>query len=472
MAAELPNFIVLRATAHQRYVSYYKEEGPQKGWVTAEVEDVFSPLVKIQVEPSKSDERFVHFRFVHTNKYIARSNNSQQLIAVADQPEEDLSKPTCTLFEPVFTPATNALALRHVQSNRRVDVLSLTFNPPLAPRLICLITRFATNELPPSDHYQFIDWDTLIILPRHVAFKGHNDKYLRSLTFQNFPYQQLSADDPNATDTGFEVHTMLDGHVRIKSLHFDRFWRRSPNWIWADNNDANSTHADTLFWPVKIDDNTIALRNAGNNHFIMPLTLEGKTDCLNARVPNMTKETRFVVEELVLKRDIYHVRYRMEESRIYDEEPFLAGTATATNMSNDEATLGITVAYEEASSYSFTSSRSITAGVESKITVGIPKIASGKLRISSEVTQTLEWNETKEEKKTVEVEHSVTVPPKSRATVTYVGTQGKCSVPFSYTQKDKSSTTGQMITSQHADGIFFGVNYYNFQFEAMEIEPL
>ncbi|XP_057789906.1 uncharacterized protein LOC131006785 [Salvia miltiorrhiza] len=168
-----------------------------------------------------------------------------------------------------------------------------------------------------------------LLTSRHVAFKGHDGRYVRGLTVQNFPYQQLYADDPNAQETGFEVHTMLDGHVRINSLHFDRFWRRSPNWIWADNND---THADTLFWPVKIDDNTIALRNAGNNNFIVPLRIHGKTDCLNAQVPNMTLETRFEVEELVLKREIYHVRYRMEESRIYDEEPSIAGTATAGNF--------------------------------------------------------------------------------------------------------------------------------------------
>ncbi|XP_057807822.1 uncharacterized protein LOC131022389 [Salvia miltiorrhiza] len=470
MAAELPNFIVLRATVQQRYVSHFKESGPPgwnfTGWVSASELNIFSPLAQIQVEQAKIDARYVHFRFVHTNKYWAKANNATQIIAVADQPVEDLSNPACTLFEPIITPGSTNLALNHVQTDRRIDVVGHGIPP------IHFLLQRAPAGTVGTVHFQFIDWDTLITLPRHVAFKGHDGRYVRSLTFQNFPYHQLSADDANATDTGFEVHTMLDGHVRIKSLHFDRFWRRSPNWIWADNNDANSTHADTLFWPVKIDDNTIALRNAGNNNFIRPLSMEGKTNCLNAQVPNMTLETRFEVEELVLKREIYHVRYRMEESRIYDEEPFIAGTATATNMANAEATLGITVTYEEASSYSFSSTRSIYAGVESRITGGIPKIASGSLRITTEITQTLEWNETKDEKKSVTVEHSVTVPPKSRATVTYVGTQGKCSVPFNYTQKDMSSTNGQMITSQHADGIFFGVNYYNFQFEAMEVQPL
>ncbi|XP_057806414.1 uncharacterized protein LOC131021299 [Salvia miltiorrhiza] len=226
-----------------------------------------------------------------------------QIIAVADQPEEDLSNPACT---PIITPGSTNLALNHV---RRIDVVGHGI-PPI---------HFLLQGGTP--HFQFIDY-----LTQACRFQGTRWQVCERLDGPEF---SVPAAVCGAQETGFEVHTMLDGHVRIKSLHFDRFWRRSPNWIWAD---ANGTHADTLFWPVKIDDNTIALRNAGNNNFIVTLRIDGKTDCLNAQVPNMTLDTRFEVEELVLKREIYHVRYRMEESRIYDEEPSIAGTATAGNF--------------------------------------------------------------------------------------------------------------------------------------------
>lgn len=102
---------------------------------------------------------------------------------------------------------------------------------------------------------------------------------------------------------------MPDGHVRIKSDQWGKFWRRSPNWIWADSTDITANNKDTLFWPVRIDEKTIALRNAGNNYFCKGLTVDGKYDCLNAAASTITSEARLEVQELVNDRKLYNVRY-------------------------------------------------------------------------------------------------------------------------------------------------------------------
>lgn len=465
MADRLPNMIAFRSIRFSTPATARFEEGRRRGIIRVSGNSVRNELVKIQVEPSKVDSRYVHFRFVHVNKYWAKPADDRYLLAGSDQPEEDITKPSCTLFQPTFD-ANGNLGLIHVHTMFYIERdIHATIGSGNAGLLFALNTA-------PNFTFTFVDLESIVTLPMHVAFKGHNDRYVQAITFDRLPYNQTSSGDPNDGQSNYEVQHMEDGHIRIKSLHFDRYWRRSPNWIWADNNSTSGSDRDTLFWPVQIDDNTIALRNAGNNLFIRPLTLEGKTNCLNARVANMTLETRLVVEELVLQRDIFNVRYRMEDARIYDEQPFLAGVATATNLSAEESTLDITISYEDSFSYSFSNSLSITQGVSTKIQAGIPKIASGKIRISTEISKEFEWNRTTEEKKIVTAEHGVTVPPKSRARVSYVGTHGKCSLPFNYTRRDKRSTSGDLLVSQHIDGIYSGVSYYNFQFEVLEFEPL
>lgn len=66
----------------------------------------------------------------------------------------------------------------------------------------------------------------------------------------------------------------------------------------------------------------------------------------------------------------------------------------------------------------------------------------------------------------------VRVPARSKALVYYVGTMGTCDVPFSYTQKDRSATDGRIVYSNFTDGIFTGVNCYNFQFVIHKTTPL
>ena len=244
------------------------------------------------------------------------------------------------------------------------------------------------------------------------------------------------------------------------------------NWIFADSDDITANNKDTLFWPIKIEGSTIALRNAGNNNFCKRLSDDGMDNCLNAAVSSLTNETRLQVQELVMERKIYNVRYRMEDARIFGETPYAAGTTTATNYEDKEGSVSVEIKYTNETSYSFSRSVSITVGVTSTITAGIPGIGEESIEIMSQINTTLEWNNTTTNSVEIKATGWVPVPAKSVAVVHYVGTKGTCDVPFSYTQQDRSSTDGKITETDQIDGVFTGVNAYNFSFIVEKSEPL
>ncbi|KAL1551584.1 hypothetical protein AAHA92_19406 [Salvia divinorum] len=133
-----------------------------------------------------------------------------------------------------------------------------------------------------------------------MAFKGDNGSFLKGISWDGYNYLQFSSDDPNAESSGHRVSLLPDGNLRITSDYWwGQFWRASPNWVWADADDASIDNLNTHFWPVKVDDNTIALRSGGNGDYCRRLSAEGKTNMLNAGVDTITTESRMVVQELV-----------------------------------------------------------------------------------------------------------------------------------------------------------------------------
>ncbi|KAI9112662.1 hypothetical protein K1719_016328 [Acacia pycnantha] len=63
--------------------------------------------------------------------------------------------------------------------------------------------------------------------------------------------------------------------------------------------------------------------------------------------------------------------------------------------------------------------------------------------------------------------YKVTVPPMTMVTVSLLTTRGSCDVPFSYTQRD-TLTNGQQVTYNMDDGIYTGINSFNFKYETKQ----
>ncbi|KAL1538244.1 hypothetical protein AAHA92_27008 [Salvia divinorum] len=451
--AALPRHVVLNVPKAGTNTYVYRKDD---GSVVDGKDDMFSEVVKIELERSKADNIRFHLRFTYTNRYWQKNADDDTIVAVLTKPEEDTTKPSCTLFE--ITQQSDVLYFTHVQTGWRVMLNNSTRGFYVAKNSV-------------GAPLGFFDWDTLVKLPSHVAFKGNNGAYLKAFNAES-NYLQFGSDDPNSILSGHQVSLTRDGHVRIKSDFYGLFWRRDPNWIKADSGDITANNIETLFWPVKVEDNIIALKSAGNNNFCKRLSYDGKDNLLNAAVSTITDEARLEVQELVNEREIYNVRYRMEDARVYEETPYMAGTTTVTNHADEAASIEVTLKYEDTTSYSFTRSVSVTAGVTSSIKAGIPGIGEAGIEVMTQISTEFEWNDTTSVTKEISAAGTVPVPAKSSAVVHYVGTTASCDVPFSYTQKDKSSTDGKITQTDQIDGVFTGVNSYNFQFTVEKYEHL
>ncbi|KAI8545283.1 hypothetical protein RHMOL_Rhmol07G0029600 [Rhododendron molle] len=455
VALALPRFAVIYSTytsySSRTYLRFLDEDGQNHGYLQFSGKEIVSPYVKFEIERAKSNNGFVHIRCCYNNKYwVAKSSSDSSLLAGADEPEEDQSKWSCTLFEPIpvdgggggadepeedqskwsctllepipvdggeggSTNTTTSVQLRHAQlvgpgMATNASTRSIWANAPVGSLLV--LPRSVTNP----DVFSIVDWESLLILPQHIAFKGDNDLYLSARWIEGHQYLQFASSDYGDPTVGNETFISNDGSVRIKNNHFGKFWRRSPNWIWADSDGSATNNSDTLFSPVKVGDNIVALRNLGNNNFCKRLTTVGKTSCLSAADTTISTFARLVVEELVISREIYNVNFRLLDARIYNQNiiTFASSSAENNKQVSDTKTLGFS--HKDSRSSTWTGSVSLKLGVTTKIQTGIPFVAKGQVEISTEFTGGYEWGETVTTENEVRTEYTTTVPPMSKVT--------------------------------------------------------
>ncbi|XP_021912292.1 uncharacterized protein LOC110826025 [Carica papaya] len=460
----LPRYIVLKSKYNNKYLRYIHEDTQVHGFLQFSGDEVVSPYSKFEVEPSKTASGLVHLRCCYNNKYWVRwSKNHWWIICGADQHNENQSDWSCTLFQPIFIDGdSQKLRFLHVQLKHYCSLWRL--DPPFGD---CLFAGYDHPEEYECDICIIVDWESLLILPKHVAFKGDNGQYLSARWIEGHQYHQYASNDIGDPTVGYEIFTTNDGSVRVKSDYFGKFWRRSPNWIWADTTYTKDNNPDTLFWPVKVASNVVALRNFGNNYYCARLTTEGKTSCLNASVPTIPKEARMEVSELVISRQIYNVNFRLLDARVYGEKVITMANGVAVNKTNQSDEVEITLTYSDTTSKTWNSSVSLKLGVTTAIKTGIPIIAEGNIEISADFEGSYEWGETKETKQEIQTVYKATVPPMTTVRVMLLATVGTCDVPFSYSQRD-TLTNGEQTTYYLDDGLYTGINSFNFKYEIKE----
>ncbi|XP_061993948.1 uncharacterized protein LOC133711887 [Rosa rugosa] len=461
--ALLPRFLVLNSSWNDRYLSLMKDV--PAGFLKSDGKQVVSPQAKFEMEIAETGNGLVHIRCCYNNRYWVANeiagDDTLWIVASAEKREEDRSKTSCTLFEPIFE-GEKQVRFRHVRLQKFASLWKSNTTGPFLNALY----------LGAGDVFKVVDWEALVILPSRVTFKSEeNGNYLCSRWIEGYPYQMfesnLNVGDPLVAK---ELFVTAEGNLRIKDGHYAKFWRRSPNWIWADAEENNYSN-DTLFWPVKVGDNVIALRNLGNNHFCGGLTTEGKTNCLNAQYPAISQQPRLVVEELVLSRNIYDINFRLSDSRIYQEQIIEMDTAMAVNDSPDrDSTITLKFSRKDARVSSWNGSVSLKLGVKTTIQVSaIPLIVEGKIELSAEFTGGYQWGETTTVENIREVSYTVVVPPLTMMKVSLVASQASCDVPFSYTQRDLLPE-GQINTKTMDDGLFTGINAYKFDYQSTKMK--
>ncbi|PRQ34746.1 putative aerolysin, Agglutinin domain, aerolysin-like toxin, beta complex domain-containing protein [Rosa chinensis] len=440
------------------YMNYNDDSNSQtRGFLKFNGGNVFSPLAKFEVVAANTGIGMVHLRCSHNKKFLrVRAQGGGYISPDADEPEEDQSKWSCTLFQPRPVDGNpDRVRLFHVQL-QKYPVFDNTY-----------YFWVGYNNPAQQDILEIIDLESLVILPRHVAFKGHNGKYLGTIELNNQRYLAFDYAAKGRPETWFEVSTDGHGRAQIMSNHTKTFWRNAgtTNWIWSDVESANDLTTHSNFWPVKVNNNTIALNSSTNNNFCSLIALNSTTDCLNAAYSSIAPESHLVMEELVLSRSIYNADFDLANAIIYGETPVTMATANASNNTDAENTVEFKFAYVESKSSTWSTSHSWMAGVSVTASFKIPFIGGTEVTATAEYSGSYEWGETITTENTLETTYSVVVLPRTSISVSLVATKGSCDVPYSYYQRDVLYN-GKTVVYKKDDGLYTGINSYNFRYEA------
>ncbi|KAK9940956.1 hypothetical protein M0R45_017588 [Rubus argutus] len=457
MSVLLPPFIAIKSSSSHNYYLNYSDDSDSEtcGFLKLNGENVFSPLAKFQVVTANTGTGLVHIRCSHNKKFLrAKDDNGASYITPeADEPEEDQSKWSCTLFEPTLADGQpDKVQFFHVQ--RKLFVGAYHFGTGSTDNWF----RLSYEKTCPL--YDIIDLESLVILPKHVAFKGDNGKYL-GMEDQSVLFASTDKGTPTAW---FEVSTDGDGRAQIRSYKTKTFLRydNNKNGIWANTTDT--TDDQTTFWPVKVDKNVIALLSFANNNFCGQIE---NNAYFNAAFPTISRESRLVLEELVLSRRIYNADFDLANAVIYGETPITMATANASNNTPVDNIVEFKFTYTQSKSSTWTSSRSWMVGMSVEVSLKIPFIGETGVTISGEYSGSYEWGETITSENSLETTYTATVPANSSISVSLMATKGICDVPYSYYQRDVLYN-GKTVIYKKDDGLCSGVNSYNFRYEVVQ----
>ncbi|CAN0843693.1 hypothetical protein LINGRAHAP2_LOCUS3995 [Linum grandiflorum] len=158
--AGLPKYVVLKSKPSGKYLhylwndefgEYYKDMGAKRDV------DPVNPFVKLEVVPSTADPTFVHLRCSYNNKFIQLISKYgvTWLSATADSPDEDRTKETSTLFQPIFPAGEpNTVGFLHVQTNRHVRIF---FNKDYSDSINNVACAY-TNDGSGMHRFEFAAW--------------------------------------------------------------------------------------------------------------------------------------------------------------------------------------------------------------------------------------------------------------------------------------------------------------------------
>ncbi|KAI5317782.1 hypothetical protein L3X38_037489 [Prunus dulcis] len=134
MAFQLPRFFALKSKKNEKHLQYIHQDIEKlHGILQFSGDNVVSPYAQFQMVAATScNRRLVHIRSCYNNKYLARADKDHWwIVAGADEPQEDQSLWSCTLYEPqlVQPQADNngsipLIRLRHVQLGHYLKLLS------------------------------------------------------------------------------------------------------------------------------------------------------------------------------------------------------------------------------------------------------------------------------------------------------------------------------------------------------------
>ncbi|CAI0377559.1 unnamed protein product [Linum tenue] len=264
----LPLYMLLLSKSNKKYMTYVHEDGDHHGFLQFSGVDVASPYARFEIEPAKTKKAYVHIRCCYNNRYLVRKSEQDSVIMTrAKATDEDDSKWSCTLFEPILFPTAGS---------SHDDGPILPDNHYNNNNFLYAAAAAAKNKSEEhggtSAEFAVVNWESLVILPRHVTFNNAKD-YLNVDYNKHRDLQALrfGSDDVGDPAVGYEVFANVDGSVRVKSSMVGKFWKvdGEGGLVEAVVDEKKSLEERLCwFWPVKlVEPNAVALRCVGNGKF-------------------------------------------------------------------------------------------------------------------------------------------------------------------------------------------------------------
>jgi hypothetical protein len=313
------------------------------------------------------------------------------------------------------------------------------------------------------------------LLPKLVMFKGNNDRFLAARWLNERNSLQFVVTDIGDGGARFELFPRNDGSFFIATNRppgnatRNSYWHLAADgWIRPDTTQVLAfVNSSAWFWIHQVKDR-FAIRSARSSRFCKRLTAAGFTNCLNPADATITAEASFTVEEPILHREIHNISYKLDEARVYDSTVLTMATTAAVNDTSTENTKRLRLVYEEEEMSTWDATLELKLGYNSTIKAGFPKLGLGaQLSISAEFFGAYNWGQTMEKKVRHEVEYEAAVPPRTKVTVKAIATRSTVDVPFTYLQRDVG-IDGKVEESVKSDGMYTGINSYNFNFQTVE----
>uniref|UniRef100_A0ACD5WK31 Uncharacterized protein n=1 Tax=Avena sativa TaxID=4498 RepID=A0ACD5WK31_AVESA len=416
--------------------------------------DTINPYSRYDVQVSRRHHGLVHIRCRYNRRYwVPRRHDTWCIAADANEPEEDMSNPNCTLIKPIVTTAIttdesgehSVMTVRFVGAGDGKVTRRMTFaKDNVAPPCMTLAGDTDGGAGTGDDTFTVLNlMNSARILPKLVMFKGNNDRFLSSRWINNRNVLQFVATDVGDGSARFELFPREDGSFCIATNNppngtWSYYWNLAAgDWI-ADNMLEGTAAVNSSAWfRIHQVNDTFAIRSARSSRFCKRLTTTGFTNCLNAAEATITAEARVTVEEPILHREIHRITYKLDEARVYDSTVLTMATTTAVNDTSTENTKRMRLVYEEEEMSTWDATLELKLGYKSTIRAGFPKLGlGGEVSISAEFFGAYNWGQTMEKKVRHVVEYEAAVPPRTKVTVMAIATRSTVDVPFNYWQRD------------------------------------
>ncbi|CAN0829458.1 hypothetical protein LINGRAPRIM_LOCUS2978 [Linum grandiflorum] len=417
----------------------------------------------------------VHIRCCYNNKFLRRGTDKVRYIyAVSDEKVEKQDDWTCTLFTPEFV-ADGTVRFLHEQMKTYAQCSIDTSDP-----LWMCIVGYSSDPNLAHNFFQVIDWESLVMLPRHVSFKGDNGAYLGLVEETGGGLRFVVRDEADKSIAN-HVIVLPDGTIRIKNVSLGALWRRDAgsNYIVADELDSSST-LDSLFQAVKRENSTVALCNLGNNMWCRRYTEHGHApNSFNANESGPSQYDHLELTELVAVRNIGEIKLNPTDGWVHDKisNVILNPGKEVINDTATKKSIRVQIPYFDVkvSTWKATSPTFNNLGPQVEIEPEVMPIVtdSSIIDIVAPFNKSYVWGRTFELKSYMEKVYEVTLEPMTKVTVKLLATLVSCHVPLTYTRYDiVDETTGEEDNETLDDGVYSGTNYINLTVEQSPPQPI